>query len=177
MKGIVCMNDLGGIGINNHLPWKSKLEMDYFRKVTTGNGNNAVVMGRKTFESLKYRPLKNRRNYIFTRDATISDLFEADVIVESNIENILLLERVFDEVYVIGGAETYRLFAPFIDTFYVTQIHNCNPCDTFFPVDLTMYKETLIDQLEDEKTQMLSFYQYSRGISSPHSPLYRVMLI
>ena len=163
MKAIVCMNDLGGIGINNRLPWKSKLEMDYFRKVTTGNGNNAVVMGRKTFESLNYRPLKNRRNYIFTRDATISDYYEADVIVESNIENILLLERVFDEVYVIGGAETYRTFAPFIDTFYVTQIHNINPCDTFFSVDLTMYKETLIDELVDENTQMVSFYQYYGG--------------
>ena len=88
MKAIVCMNDLGGIGINNRLPWKSKLEMDYFRKVTTGNGNNAVVMGRKTFESLNYRPLKNRRNYIFTRDATISNYYEADIVVESNIENI-----------------------------------------------------------------------------------------
>ena len=170
MKGIVCMNDLGGIGFNNRLPWKSKLEMDYFRKVTTGNGNNAVVMGRKTFESLNYRPLKNRRNYIFTRDATISDYYEADVIVESNIENILLLERVFDEVYVIGGAETYRLFAPFIDTFYVTQIHNCNPCDTFFPVDLTMYEERLIDELVDENTQMVSFYQYHVGDTSPIAP-------
>jgi dihydrofolate reductase len=161
---------LGGIGNVNQLPWKSKVEMDYFRKVTTGNGNNAVVMGRKTFESLKYRPLKNRRNYIFTRDATISDLFEADVIVESNIENILLLEHVFDEVYIIGGAETYRIFAPFIDTFYVTRIHNCVLCDTFFPVDLIYYHEELLQELVDEHMQLLSFYKYSRGMKSPYPP-------
>ena len=167
MKAIVCINDLGGIGNVNQLPWKSKVEMDYFKKTTIGNGNNAVVMGRKTFDSMNQRPLKMRRNYVFTRDASISDLYDADIVVESNIDNILLLDRVFDDVFIIGGAEIYRLFAPYIDTFYVTQIHNCVLCDTFFPVDLIYYKEELLQELVDEHMQLLSFYKYSRGITSP----------
>ena len=88
MKAIVCINDLGGIGNANQLPWKSKVEMDYFKKMTIGNGNNAVVMGRKTFDSMNQRPLKMRRNYVFTRDASISDLYDADIVVELSLIHI-----------------------------------------------------------------------------------------
>jgi dihydrofolate reductase len=52
MKAIVCMTPQGGIGYRNKIPWKSKLDLKYFREITEGNGNNAVVMGRKTFQSL-----------------------------------------------------------------------------------------------------------------------------
>ena len=61
-------------------------------------------------------------------------------------------------------------YAPYIDTFYVTQIHNCVLCDTFFPVDLIYYKEELLQELVDEHMQLLSFYKYSRGMKSPLTP-------
>lgn len=48
--------------------------MEYFREVTTttlaSNKQNAVIMGRRTWESIppKFRPLSGRKNYILTRD-------------------------------------------------------------------------------------------------------------
>ena len=52
-----------GIGQEGRLPWRLPQEIKHFAKLTTQqNGTNAVVMGRKTWESIppKFRPLKNR---------------------------------------------------------------------------------------------------------------------
>ena len=56
MNIIVAACKNRGIGINNTLPWKLKKEMKYFKEVTIGKGNSAVVMGKNTWFSLK-RPL------------------------------------------------------------------------------------------------------------------------
>ena len=57
-----------GIGFKNQLPWKLTLDMHRFKKLTIGNKNNAVIMGRNTWESLplKFRPLPKRTNIILT---------------------------------------------------------------------------------------------------------------
>ena len=60
----ICKN--GGIGYKNKLPWKLKNELQYFQKLTIGNGNNAVVMGKNTWLSIKHRPLKDRDNIIIS---------------------------------------------------------------------------------------------------------------
>ena len=52
-----------GIGINNKLPWRISADMNFFKYLTIGNKNNAVVMGKNTFESLP-QPLKNRDNIV-----------------------------------------------------------------------------------------------------------------
>ena len=67
MKIIVACDLNNAIGKNNKLLYKLADDMAYFKKMTTGNGNNAVVMGRKTFESLP-KPLRNRDNYVLTHD-------------------------------------------------------------------------------------------------------------
>ena len=61
-------DNLLGIGIGGNLPWRLKKEMAHFTKLTKGNGQNAVLMGRKTWESIptKFRPLKDRYNIIVT---------------------------------------------------------------------------------------------------------------
>ena len=62
-----------GIGSNGNLPWRLRSEMQHFTRMTkkTSNENlqNAVLMGRKTWESIptKFRPLPNRFNVIVTR--------------------------------------------------------------------------------------------------------------
>ena len=67
-----------GIGLNGELPWKLKSEMKYFAETTSKTKDidkiNAVIMGRKTWESipLKFRPLKNRFNVILSRQANYS---------------------------------------------------------------------------------------------------------
>ena len=59
-----------GIGMNGKLPWKNNTDMKYFKNITTQrideNKINAVIMGRKTFQSLNFKPLPNRLNICIT---------------------------------------------------------------------------------------------------------------
>lgn len=161
MNAIVCFNSNKGIGYGGKIPWKSKIDMKYFREKTTGKGNNAIVMGYKTFASLGYTPLPNRRNYVLTRNPEFASVNHgSDVIFESSIENLVLLPTIFDEVYIIGGNETYRIFEPFYNKIFVTIIENKNKCDTFFTLGLEKYRKNLIYQTYDDK-QKLSFFEYT----------------
>ena len=64
-----------GIGREGGLPWRLPGEMAYFKQLTASVGDptsqtrNAVIMGRKTWESLppKFRPLPGRVNVVLTR--------------------------------------------------------------------------------------------------------------
>ena len=62
----------GGIGKNNALPWKIKEDLIHFSKLTRGNGNNAVVMGRKTWESLPGGALIGRDNIVLSNTLTLA---------------------------------------------------------------------------------------------------------
>jgi dihydrofolate reductase len=78
---IAATSPSGGIGINGQLPWRNKTDMKYFRNLTTQRIDetkiNAVIMGRKTCESLNYKPLPNRLNICITSrsPATAISLF------------------------------------------------------------------------------------------------------
>lgn len=58
-----------GIARDQAIPWHLPRDMAYFRRLTQGAGQNAVIMGRKTWESipLRFRPLKRRFNVVLTR--------------------------------------------------------------------------------------------------------------
>ena len=70
MEAILACTKKGGIGLNGKLPWRIKEDMMLFKKITTTTAatisQNAVIMGRKTWESIpkKFRPLPNRINII-----------------------------------------------------------------------------------------------------------------
>ena len=139
MKAIVFLNDLGGIGNRGSIPWKSHIYNRFLREHITGNGNNAVVMGRKTFRTFHSIPLPGVRNVVMTKNPRTYENISSDVMIESNQENVWLLNFIFEDVYIIGGSEIYQLFSPYINTFHVFQIHNSFPCDTFFPISLEKY--------------------------------------
>ena len=63
---IVACRSNNGIGFQNSIPWFIKSDLKYFSKLTKGNGNNAIVMGRKTWDSLPLKPLPKRENIIIT---------------------------------------------------------------------------------------------------------------
>lgn len=70
---IVAATKANGIGINNSLPWHLPKDMKYFSQVTSNAADgqqNAVIMGRKTWESIpkKHRPLSNRYNIVLSRN-------------------------------------------------------------------------------------------------------------
>ena len=55
-----------GIGKNNNLPWKISDDLKRFSKLTKGNNNNAIIMGRNTWDSLPNKPLSQRDNLILS---------------------------------------------------------------------------------------------------------------
>ena len=54
----------GLIGEAGSLPWSLPADMKFFKETTM---NDVVVMGRKTYESIPKRPLKNRINIVLTK--------------------------------------------------------------------------------------------------------------
>ena len=107
-----CKN--GGLGKNNKLLWNIKSDMAKFKKLTIGNGNNAIIMGRKTFESLnKVKGLINRDNLILSKSLKI-DEYNGKNCVKSfaTLEQLddYVKTKNYSELWVIGGAEIYELF-------------------------------------------------------------------
>jgi dihydrofolate reductase len=123
------------IGRDNSMPWRIPAEMAYFRRNTSGH---AVLMGRKTYESLSKKPLPNRHNVIITRDPQ----FKAEgCTVIHTVEEALRLAR-NETLFVMGGAEIYALLLPYADRLYVTHIDHEFEGDTYFsPLDWSEWSE------------------------------------
>jgi dihydrofolate reductase len=144
-KLIVAMCSDGGIGYKGGLPWPhNKADMAHFAKRTIGGGNNAIIMGAKTWDSIPARPLRRRSNLILSSQPqphqthqiqseywfrTVSDLF-------AHLESAK-----YDEVWIIGGASIYEQFLTMhtngeinIDEMCITTMECTHECDTFFPL-------------------------------------------
>ena len=135
-----------GIGRKGTLPWKIAEDMEFFKSVTTtaaANKINAVIMGRKTYESIpsKFRPLAGRENVVLSRNPDIrSNLSLPDsVTVKSSLTEALEHlkgKEGLDKVFVIGGESVYReaVESKFCEKIYLTEVHADLPdLDTFFP--------------------------------------------
>ncbi|MDP4281649.1 MAG: dihydrofolate reductase [Bacteroidota bacterium] len=124
---IVAVAENWAIGKNNQLLWHIPEDMKMFKRITLGH---TVIMGKKTYESLPHRPLKDRRNIVITDNPT--DKFEGCITVSSIDEALKFCEST-EESFVIGGASIYRQFLPFADRLYITRIHKSFEGDVFFP--------------------------------------------
>lgn len=122
---VVAMDRRGGIGFRNKLPWHLPADLRFFRETTTGH---VILMGRKTYEAIG-RPLPNRTNVVLTRDRTFRP---EGVTVLHTVEEALRLYGE-EELYVIGGAEIFKLLLPLADKLVVTRIDQEFEADTFFP--------------------------------------------
>lgn len=148
MKAIVNADRNWGIGFQNGLLVHIPSDMRFFREKTTGN---VVVMGRKTLESLPGgRPLADRDNIILTRDPALNVKGAAVVHSVEELQQ-LLTDIDTDRVYVIGGAEIYRLLLPYCDTVYVTRVDYAYQADAFFP-DLDEMPDWEMTEESEEQT-------------------------
>ncbi len=114
------------LGKGNTLLWHMPADMKYFRETTKGH---AVIMGRKTFESLK-GPLPNRKNIVITRDKKYK---KNGIEVAHSLSEALGKAKGDDEVFIIGGAEIYKQAMDYADRLYITHIDATDKkADTFF---------------------------------------------
>lgn len=117
----------GEIGINNHLPWHLPEDLKHFKETTMGA---AVVMGRKTYESLG-KPLPGRINIVLTSDPEPTWVPENVWVYNSVLRLINDLKA--HKVFVIGGAEVFNSFMRFADRLIVTHINQKYIADTYAP--------------------------------------------
>jgi dihydrofolate reductase len=124
MKAIAAMSLNRVIGNGGKIPWHLPADFRWFKRCTAGQ---AVLMGRKTYESLG-KPLPDRTNLVVTRGPEIPGL------------EIIRDLAVFDprryapaEVWVIGGAEIYRQLLPRCSDLYLSVVQREVAGDAFFP--------------------------------------------
>jgi dihydrofolate reductase len=127
--GIVAVDRNLAIGKGGRLPWHYSADMKFFKQTTLGN---AVVMGRRTWSTLK-GPLPDRRNIILTRNGGIE--LPESVSVMKDVESVIDFAKIIDtHLFVIGGAKIYEAFLPYIDRWLVTEVPlSVEGADTFMP--------------------------------------------
>ena len=124
---IAAMSSNRVIGDRGTIPWKIPGEQKMFKKITLGH---AVIMGRKTFESLD-RPLPERTNIVITRQ---EDYNAQDCIVVHDLTSaIQACPPGESEAFICGGGQLYHESFPMADLIYLTVIPREIPGDTFFP--------------------------------------------
>lgn len=137
---IVAHNMKMVIGKDNKLPWYLPEDLARFKELTLGK---AVIMGRKTYESIG-KALPGRRNIVVTSRADISEGDRNIVAVSSLDEAISHAHKLCcPEAFLIGGERIYKeaIDRDLVDMMYVTLVHNGNTDgDAFFPeIDYTKW--------------------------------------
>lgn len=133
---IVAMTTDRLIGQGGALPWHEPEDLKHFKLTTMGH---AVIMGRKTFESIS-RPLPGRRNIVVTRNAAYAlpsppdATTSLDVVHSLDAALELCRRRGEEKAFIVGGAQIYAQALPLTDEMIVTIIDRPGLTgDTYFP--------------------------------------------
>lgn len=150
----VSLNNV--IGKDNSLIWHIPEDLKRFKAVTL---NSSIVMGRKTYESLPFKPLPKRKNIIIS---TNTNLNYPGAIVARSIEETLEICKNDGQIFICGGESIYREFIEFADTIYLTKVHKEFDGDTYFPeIDGEKWKLVSKENSRDENYEF-SFWEYQR---------------
>ncbi len=124
------------IGVDGGLPWRLPADLRFFKQTTLGH---ALLMGRRTWESLPRKPLPERRNIVLSRQPGF--VAEGAEVVAS-LDDALRLVPADEELMVIGGAEVYAVCLPRAERLYVTEVEGEFHGDTWFPaIDAADWRE------------------------------------
>jgi dihydrofolate reductase len=166
---IVAVAENGVIGSAGAIPWRLKSDVQRLKAMTMGK---PVVMGRKTFESLR-RPLPGRTNIVVTRDANFRAAGAVVTTSFADARKIALgdaLRRLATEIAVIGGAEIYAQWMDVADRLEVTEVHAKPEGDTkLAPIDLQQWQEVAraFHPKAGDDTADYSYITYRRYSRSP----------
>lgn len=160
---VVAAAENGVIGRANRLPWHLPEDLAHFKRLTFGH---PVVMGRRTYESILAalgRPLPGRTSIVLTRTP---DRAPAGAHAVGSLERAIEAAAGAPELFVIGGAEVYRLALARADRVYLTRIDARFDGDaTFPPLDRARWREAWREDHPPAGTRTLgfSFLRYERA--------------
>lgn len=133
---IVAREKNQGIGYKNSIPWKHKDDLKFFSKITKGNGNNVIIMGKNTYLSIG-KPLKDRINIVISKTLKQNN---DDIILFENIDDAIYYcnNKNFLEVWICGGEKIYTEFISnyknIINYIFINDLQLDYECDTFFKI-------------------------------------------
>ena len=139
---LVALSNNFVIGVNNDLPWKLKKDLQHFSAYTK---NKAIVMGRKTFESIG-RPLPNRKNIVISSSLESQESLE----VVPNLNQAIEVANQWnkdnsaeEEIVLIGGGYVFEESKNIVNKLVLTRVECEIDGDVFYPqIDLSDWKET-----------------------------------
>lgn len=148
MNLIAAVSENGVIGKRGSLPWHLKDELNRYKEITNGG---VLIMGRKTFASIG-RPLPNRESWVLTRasEREFTENFPQSFPKNSpqnfpqnspgrvrifNSQKAILkaCQKERRSIFINGGGEIYKIFLPYCQRLYYTEVHTTIKGDTFFP--------------------------------------------
>ena len=170
---IVAMGKNGEIGKDNKMLWYIPEELKLFKNTTM---NNRVVMGRKTWESLGFKPLPGRETIIVSRTLEPKK-FDGKYCIVNSIKDVLDLDRnlknnddLFKTTFIIGGGQLYNeaLDLDIVEELYMTTVDGEYPdSNVYFPIDKIDFNKW---ELSHEKRfkEGFTFRIYRRKGATPH---------
>ena len=152
---IACISQTNrAIGYQNRLLYHIKSDLTRFRELTTGH---AIIMGRKTYESLPNGALPHRRNIVVSRSMKEMEGCE----VYPNLDAALKAAESPQETFIIGGESIYRQSLPAARKLYLTVVDDTpQQADAFFP-EINPEEWKLIEkEMRNENGLSFSFLTY-----------------
>ena len=126
---IVAMSSNRVIGRDGKIPWDIPDDLKYFRNITLGH---CVILGRKTFETLK-TPLVNRLNVVISKNFTKSSEISVFSDVSEAIEFCKNQKLRPQEIFICGGSQIYKQTLNITQRIYLTYVYKHYNGDVFYP--------------------------------------------
>jgi len=154
---VVALSNNSVIGVNNDLPWKLKKDLQHFSAYTQ---NKAIVMGRKTFESIG-RPLPNRKNIVISSTLNPQEGIE----VVSSLDHGIKLASQWnnentgsEEIILIGGGYVFEESKDIVNKLVLTRVECEIEGDVFYPeIDLSNWEKILTESFKQDSENEYNF--------------------
>lgn len=152
---ILACDQLGGIGLNNGLPWDNKEDLKLFKHITDGK---VVIMGENTFNSLKLNGgLPNRTNIVISKNkkpnTVHAEVYWCNLI--NDAFSIAINKGHNREIYIIGGKSIYEQTLKYVTgKIYISHMNFNTNCDTYLDV-------SFFDEIENLYFSVIHYHQFS----------------
>lgn len=169
---IVAIDQKGGIGKGNTIPWHLSADLKHFAAVTKKTQDplkqNALIMGANTWRSLPetYRPLPGRLNIVLNREKDLA--VPAGVEIFSSVEDVFTFiekQKGIEQTFVIGGGQLYNsmIELPGCKKLYITHILHDYECDVFFPIEkINTFSKVFESDIFESDGIRYQFIQYEK---------------
>lgn len=150
-----------GIGKEGDLPWKIPEDLTNFKKITIGH---TIIMGRKTWDSLPFRPLPKRTNIVLS-----SKKIDGIKVYQSINKCLKAVKQLgVTKIFIIGGESVYKSFLPKASVLHLTLVdQKTEGIDTFFPVSISEISKNF---KKIETVTLSSKATYTKWVSLNENP-------